>query len=540
MQLKTRYICPFCHLAHNTSTFKCPKKHEYVPAVFRMHGRKLEGKYEIDTIIAEGGMGIIYEANQIAMGRRVAVKFLYTGENLSEKVIARFQREARLAASITHRNIIEVYDMGTTKDKIPYIVMEFLEGNSLDDIIELGSLPRSMTIDTAIEILSGLNAVHSKEIIHRDLKPENIYLMEQSGGEQIVKILDFGISYLSRTAEEELQSTMKSGMVEGTPRYMAPEQVTGDRSIDIRTDLYSVGLILYEMATGGFPYEASNVNELFHRIIHQEPIPPHVQNPAVLGSFEDLILKALAKNPDDRFINAAEFAAHLSLFQTMYDDEGIPSLITQLPPELLKNIRNNGAYRSADTPAEEISINDILMGEVSAETMQFSNPSFQPSSSPSLEAPSEGRASTDHVVHMERRFLKKISLIFMALFLVALSAGGFAFFELLRTKRQIDTVTPVQASGRAPESQPGKLQELKLWKVSVSGIPENAIIHVDDILHVEHPIILEDTNKPRLFRIEAPGYEPWERLVAVVADIKLSVRLVTAAVDPVKTCPALE
>lgn len=347
-----KYNCPLCHLEHHTSDSRCPNTKDLIPAVFRMQGRTLGGKYQIGTIIGEGGMGILYSGEQIAVKRKVAVKFLFPQARLRKKAVERFQNEARLAASVSHRNIVEVFDMGNTMEMIPYIVMEYLDGDILADIIEQEPLAMAMAVDITMGILSGLNAVHSKGIIHRDLKPGNVFIAEQAGGEQTVKIFDFGVSNVARSLEVKTVAVSIAGMVSGTPKYMSPEMARGKRHVNHKTDLYSAGVILYEMVTGRFPFSGRNYNELVANIATKEPVPPHVFNPLVSGGFEDIILKAIEKDPGRRFLNAAEFAAHLSNFQTLHDDKGIPSLITRLPEETRAKIREESAQKAGTSHSE--------------------------------------------------------------------------------------------------------------------------------------------------------------------------------------------
>jgi len=213
------FRCPFCKKEHPVSTTECTLTEEHIPAVYRMHGMVLNDKYEILRPIGEGGMGIVYEALHKTIGKKVAVKFLFPSIRAGDEVLERFRNEAKVAASIAHKNIRDILDMDTTPDGNPYIVMEYLEGQSLGKIIKArGKIPQATAAKICLQILSALNGVHSKGIVHRDLKPENVFISQQAGGEEIVKIVDFGISHLTTPLDgEKLISTQDDAIV-GTPK----------------------------------------------------------------------------------------------------------------------------------------------------------------------------------------------------------------------------------------------------------------------------------------------------------------------------------
>jgi serine/threonine protein kinase len=326
----TTFKCPHCQKEHPLSEKTCPEKKEDIHVVYRLHGSILEGKYEVLRVVGEGGMGMVYEGRNKTIGRRVAIKCLYPDLKVTQEAAARFHNEAMLTASIAHKNIIEVFDMGTIEGGVPYIVMEYLDGTSLAKMLELGPLSEATAVDVCLEILSALKAVHSKGIIHRDLKPENVFIMEQSGGEQIVKVLDFGISYLAKPIEGASILKTKTGIVMGTPHYMSPEQARGKKSIDHRADLYSLGIMLYEMVTGQLPFKGDNYNEVIIAITVEEPPPPSFHYDAIPPELEKVIMKAIDKDPDKRYQNASEFTSALMPFVKVREEGTLSSSIRVL------------------------------------------------------------------------------------------------------------------------------------------------------------------------------------------------------------------
>ncbi len=278
-------------------------------------GIVLDGKYELIRKIGEGGMGSVYEANHKLIGRKLAVKFLHPQYASSEEVVTRFQREAQAAAQIGHENIIEVTDMGTDDDDSPYLVMEFLKGCDVKQLIEAeGVQPPKRAAHIMVQALSALQAAHDVGIIHRDLKPENIYLIEKGGNPDYVKLLDFGISKFRALETDGVKGLTQTGTVLGTPHYMSPEQARGEQDLTPRSDIYAMGIILYQMLTGELPFDAPNYNALLIKILTEEPDPPNHLNPDIPEDLVQTIETAMARNPQDRFESCDDFRGHLIPF----------------------------------------------------------------------------------------------------------------------------------------------------------------------------------------------------------------------------------
>src|SRR6185312_6170401 len=269
-------------------------------------------KYSVRNVLGEGGMGTVFEGEHLALGRAVAIKVLHAAQAAKRDVVRRFHQEARAAAAIGHPNICGIMDLGTLDDGSPYIVMERLVGETLADrVASEGGLPFADAIEILVQVLSGLVAAHEQRIVHRDIKPENIFLTTRVGCPPLVKILDFGVSKVTGGGREEELSLTRTGMVMGTPYYMAPEQARGERDLDARVDLYACGVIFYEVLTGRRPFTASNYNALLVQILSASPRPARDLRPALPVGFSEVIDKAMARRREDRYASAAEFQQEL-------------------------------------------------------------------------------------------------------------------------------------------------------------------------------------------------------------------------------------
>lgn len=273
----------------------------------------------------------MYEATRVGIDRKVALKILHSKYAKSAKIVKRFHQEARLAGSIEHDNICRVTDHGSAESGAPYLVMPLLTGRSLAKWLESGEpLSQMRVIDIACQTLLALEAAHNERIVHRDLKPDNIFVTRMGDREDFVKLLDFGISkVLEQKSASDLTST---GMVLGTAYYLAPEQARGAKKIDQRVDIYAMGVILYEALTGQRPFEGDTYNEVMFKIAGEPFKPPRSLNPAISPAVEQVIIRAMAIDPADRYHTAIEMCDALenaavssipptdSLAETLADD----------------------------------------------------------------------------------------------------------------------------------------------------------------------------------------------------------------------------
>ncbi len=272
-------------------------------------GRFLDDKYRIEAFLSAGGMGSVYRAQHVMLGKTVAVKVIKNELVTSDEIISRFQREARAASNLDHPNIVTVYDLGQTSDGTLYIAMEFIDGPSLRDAIRRGGpMPAGRAVDILRQVASALSAAHRRQIVHRDLKSHNLMLAADDDGRDIVKLVDFGIA---KTFDESTQLTA-AGYMMGTPHYMSPEQAAG-KAVDHRADIYSLGVILYEMLTGEVPFGDDSLTSVLVKLATEVPLRPSIRRPdlGVPPALEAVAMRCLEKNPDDRFQSADEFAVAL-------------------------------------------------------------------------------------------------------------------------------------------------------------------------------------------------------------------------------------
>jgi serine/threonine-protein kinase len=273
------------------------------------------GNYRVTELIGEGGMGIVYLAEHPGIGRRAAVKVLRPGLTDSPELTKRFFNEARAANAIRHPGIVEVFDCGTLPSGTSYIVMELLEGENLSSRLRnLGRLPIADAKRIAAQTASALAAAHAAGIVHRDLKPDNLFLVpdNRDTSSELVKVLDFGIAKLGQQGSNTSSVRTRTGSVMGTPAYMSPEQCRGTREIDHRTDIYALGVILFEMVCGRPPFVSEGFGEMVHLHISEPPPAPRSINAAVPEDLEHLILWCLAKEPAERVQTMGDVHAALT------------------------------------------------------------------------------------------------------------------------------------------------------------------------------------------------------------------------------------
>jgi len=269
-------------------------------------GSTLSGRYTVTRKIGQGGMGAVYEAKHTAIGGRFAVKVLLDKYARREAIVARLKQEAQLATSLDHEHIIRVTDFGSTDDGRTFVVMEFLEGESLAERLGRETrMPEQQILRIASQAASALAAAHAKGIVHRDIKPENLFLIKRKE-QDFVKVVDFGISKNLRASDEQEEQPRltQTGMVLGTPLYMSPEQARGDEDLDHRVDIYALGVIMYEAATGRVPFAGTNYLSVISQVLNDDPKPVRELRPELSDEFEAIVARTMAKKREDRYASA--------------------------------------------------------------------------------------------------------------------------------------------------------------------------------------------------------------------------------------------
>jgi serine/threonine-protein kinase len=276
-------------------------------------GKTVASKYLVERMIGEGGMGKVYRATQLALDKPVVLKVLRQALLSDASTVRRFQREAKAASRLNHPNSISVLDYGQSEDGAMYIAMEFVEGKDLHHVLTRDwPLPEGRVVRIMAQVLSALADAHAASVIHRDLKPENIMLEQRRGEADFVKVLDFGIAKIMDGTGEEEPALTRQGFVCGTPEYMSPEQARG-ATLDHRSDLYAVGVILYQLTSGRLPFDSDSALGFATKHLVEEPLPPSRRRPEaeISPAMERLIMRALSKSPDERPQTAEQFRAEL-------------------------------------------------------------------------------------------------------------------------------------------------------------------------------------------------------------------------------------
>ncbi|HTA94112.1 MAG TPA: protein kinase [Polyangiaceae bacterium] len=270
---------------------------DWDPSLDPLIGSVIDNRYEVLSVLGEGGMGVVYAARHRALGKGFAVKALRKDLASDGEIAARFIQEARTAASVSHPGLVEITDFGKLPSGQPFFVMELLEGQSLAELIRRGGpIPAARAVNIVRQIAEALGAAHELSIVHRDLKPDNIHVATDDAGRDRVKIVDFGLAKVIGTSR-----LTRAGMVFGTPHYMSPEQAMGEAT-DHRADIYALGVVMYEMFTGRVPFEADSYMGVLTKHMYMAPTPlSQIAGTEKLAALEDVTLRCLEKKPDHRY-----------------------------------------------------------------------------------------------------------------------------------------------------------------------------------------------------------------------------------------------
>ena len=352
--------CVHCGESHPADWSHCPRTGKALGTGKALLGRTIAGRYRIVGVLGEGGMGAVYAAEHLMLGRRVAVKRLHPELASDEQAVARFQREARAAAATGHEHIVEILDMGFAEDGAPFLVMEYLTGESLAQVLKREKrLAASRACYVVGQILAGLEAVHDKGIVHRDLKPDNVFLTRKQGRNDYVKLLDFGVSKMRAPDGGESNPLTRTGVMMGTPHYMSPEQASGTRSLDHRVDLYAVGVILYECLAGVVPFDGPNYHALLQSILLARPRPLDTLVQGLPPGLAHIVHKSMSKDTSERYPNAREMLRSLVPFGAVEEQRAGGSAPPPVAPVLAPPAHEPSSPPTPRTqPASSFQIHD--------------------------------------------------------------------------------------------------------------------------------------------------------------------------------------
>jgi serine/threonine-protein kinase len=310
-------------------------------------GEVLARKYKITDFLGRGGMGLVYAGVELSSATPVAVKLPRREIRNRKKALARFQQESRAATRLRGPNVVKVMEVAELGDGTPFIVMELLVGKDLASELDVrGALPVAEAVGYVLQAASGVAEAHAAGIIHRDLKPHNLFLVDEPGG-RVVKVLDFGISKLGG-AEAPRVTTTNARL--GTPLYVSPEQLVSAKYVDQRSDIWSLGVILYELLTGTLPFEGQTAIAVAAAIQTIEPPPPSARRPGLPAGLERVVMKALAKKAEERFQTVADFARELAPFAGA-GAASAPLAEPPRPARALEPLRRGGTH--VDSPRED-------------------------------------------------------------------------------------------------------------------------------------------------------------------------------------------
>ncbi|AXE53738.1 Stk1 family PASTA domain-containing Ser/Thr kinase [Aurantimicrobium sp. MWH-Uga1] len=481
------------------------------------HKQVIAGRYELGKLVGSGGMAEVYIAHDAVLGRKVAIKVLNEDLANNKKFLSRFQQEARSASSLTHPNIVKVLDSGEetvtdsdgTEHVRAYMVMEYVEGLELSKLVARGPLKVPEAVRVAGEILNAVEFAHSAGIVHCDIKPDNIMITRQGN----VKVLDFGIARAAAAAFDDLAQTTS---VLGTAAYFSPEQAQG-KKVDARTDIYAIGVVLFEMLTGKVPFEGDTAVAVAHQHIHAQPVAPSTFNAKVTPALDAVVLKALSKAPKDRYQSTHAFGAALQ------DAASGKVVVPETKPEPIEELLgpiSEPALEKTDTSSNELPAEfAFLFGD-------------DPQTAPTLVQPEEFRPEPKRVVAI----VGIVALVFGAIAGMGLWVATLKPVNLFPTS----TVTVPELKGETYEAAEKELKDLGLYPTKVEE--SSGLVKTGRVIRTEpgKETVIEpgalvqvfvSTGKSKVAIPDVSGL-PIEEAKTTITDAGFKVGLVTESTNP--------
>jgi serine/threonine-protein kinase len=489
-------------------------------------------------------MGSVYEGRHLKLGRRAALKFL-DPKFLSEgDLIIRFMREAQAAAAIGSDHIVDVYDVGETSEGLPFLVMEFLDGQDLDNLLRHERrLAQGRAVELMFQTCEGLRAAHARGIVHRDLKPGNLFLIQREGVGEWVKIVDFGIAKFRSALIGGNVKLTETGMAMGTPLYMSPEQAMGESDLDHRADVYSAGVILYELLTGVLPHKANSYNQLIVKLSTEPPTPPRRHRADISEALEAVILKAMTRDRQERFGTIADLAEALGPFRG-HDTPPLPSeapldakarwaAATRPAEDVASGVADKAGWDAATRPAEDPDPPAFgwQSGPAVAVNVTPPTPSPAPHRDAEPEAPQEQRpAPAPEPAQEPARQGSHIPWKVLLGSAVALGIIAGIVATLVRVDNpppdgEVPVASQPATAPDEPPSPPVAVEEPALVTISLEGVPAEAQVFLDDLPVEGHELHLRRSPELRRVKVVVAGRPPWERLVNAEQSRQLLIEL---------------
>jgi serine/threonine protein kinase len=494
--------------------------------------RILDERYSVDTVLEVGGMGTVYEGTHIRLGRKIAIKILHEELIADDVQTERFLREARAAAEIHHRNVVDVIDIGTTEEGLPYFVMELLKGEALKVRMKRLRIMAPSEIGWVMQqALAGLGVAHEHGVIHRDVKPGNVFISKERDGEEIAKILDFGVAkFKFRSEQIHAKELTTTGTILGTPYYMSPEQAMGKKSmVDARSDIYSCGLIVYRGLTGRNPFRGENYNEVIYNILTRDVPPPSTLNKNLEKAVDDVVLKAVARNPDERYQTCREFMAALEIFKDF-----------KPPAEFLQEKRKLEEKGAAGTgPGEEDVESDssqIMTEESSSEERAAAGGTGEEGSSSGGKHEASISHSQSVVAAGGRR--GAVGFFLKGLLVLVLVLAGFYVAWLYREAlfgpggaAKKGSAEVLADSGAATKGTLTVPPDPPRILVTLKGLPEDAEVTVGGVVVADNPLSLKKASAPVHLEVRKDGLGTFVKDIVPQENLELEVALSPPAVE---------
>jgi len=432
-------------------------------------GSTLAGKYLVEEVLGIGGMGVVVAAKHLQLDQKVAIKYLLPAALQNPEVVERFAREARSAAKIRGEHVARVIDVSKFDDGSPYMVLEYLEGHDLAKQLEKhGPLQPSDAVRYLLETCEALAQAHAAKIVHRDLKPSNLFLAEQPDKRAIIKVLDFGIS---KTADPQSAALTKTSALMGTAFYMSPEQLIAPKTVDHRSDIWSLGVILFELLTGKPPFMGESVPEIIGGILSNSPESARTVRPDLPAGIENVITKCMQSKADDRYQSVASLAAALGPYAADRDRISVDAIARTLGETLEKTGTTNPPVRSSTVVLTPQEIAPSAVPQALPQASTVPSAVMPVAMAPTVAAVTANALTTSTITEKPKRSMMPLVAI-GAVVVIAGIGGGIV---LSKQKNAVDETKPV-AAGLVPSNDPKPSSAQSALPAATSAAPTSTTV----------------------------------------------------------------